>query len=65
MEVRGAKVPKKYWNIIQKHFALCSAEERNSYRFATNDDRIEIFGWSIPLTKVRHVYSEMLFCIPQ
>ncbi len=33
---------------------LCSAEQRNSYRFGTtrgsvNDDRIFIFGWTIPL----------------
>ncbi len=34
---------------------LCSAEQRHSYRFGTtwrwvNDDRIFIFGWTIPLT---------------
>jgi len=38
-----------------KYLHLCSAEERNSKRFATawgwvNDDRIFIFGWSIPLS---------------
>ncbi len=39
-----------------KYLLLCSAEERNSYRFGTtlgwvNDDSIFIFGWIIPLTK--------------
>jgi len=42
-------------NRSSKYLRLCSAEERNSYRFATtwgwvNDDRIFIFGWSIPLS---------------
>ncbi len=42
-------------HIIQ-YTILCSAEERNSYRFGTtlgwvNDDSIFIFGWTIPLTK--------------
>jgi len=40
-----------------KYLLLCSAEDINSYRFATswglvNDDRILIFGWSVPLMKV-------------
>ncbi len=37
-----------------RYLLLCSDEERNSYRFGTsgrwvNDDRIVIFGWTIPL----------------
>ncbi len=37
-----------------EYLPLCSAEQRNSYRFETtwgwvNDDRIFIFGWIIPL----------------
>ncbi len=38
-----------------EYLPLCSAEQRNSYRFGTtwgwvNDDRIFIFGWTIPLS---------------
>ncbi len=38
-----------------EYLPLCSAEQRHSNRFGTiwgwvNDDRIFIFGWSIPLT---------------
>ncbi len=37
-----------------EYLPLCSAEQRHSYRFGTtwgwvNDDRIYIFGWTIPL----------------
>ncbi len=37
-----------------EYLPLCSAEQRHSYRFGTtwgweNDDRIFIFGWTIPL----------------
>jgi len=37
-----------------KCLLLCSAEDRNSYRFGTtwewvHDDRIKIFWWTIPL----------------
>ncbi len=37
-----------------EYIPLCSAEQRHSYRFRTtwgrvNDDRIFIFGWTIPL----------------
>jgi len=39
-----------------KYLCLCSAEQRNLYRFGTtwgglNDDRIFIFGWTIPLSE--------------
>ncbi len=38
-----------------EYLPLCSAEQRHSYRFGTtwgwvNDDRIFIFGWTIPLS---------------
>jgi len=53
MEVNGAKQLFGS-NPSSKYLQLCSADERNSYRFATtwgwvNDGRIFIFGWSIPL----------------
>ncbi len=44
---------------VQKYILLCLTEDRNSYRFGTtwgwvNDNRIKIFGWTIPLrSKVR------------
>jgi len=43
-------------NRSSEYLLLCSAEERNSSRFATtwgwiNDGRIFIFGWSIPLSQ--------------
>ncbi len=42
-----------------KHLFLCSAEERNDYRFGitcgcVNDDKIFIFGWTIPLSQTVH-----------
>ncbi len=42
-----------------EYLPLCSAEQRHSYRFGTtwgwvNDDRIFIFGWTIPLTAKTH-----------
>ncbi len=53
MEVNGAPKQPGY-NLSSKYRPLCSAEQRNSYRFGTtcgrvNDDRIFIFGWTIPL----------------
>ncbi len=53
MEVNGA--PKQpVYKLSSKYLPLCSAEQRNSYRFGptwgwVNDDRIFIFGWTIPL----------------
>ncbi len=53
MEVNGA--PKQLgYKLSSKYLPLCSAEQRNSYRFGTtwgwvNDDRIFIFGRTIPL----------------
>ncbi len=53
MEVNGAPKQPGY-KLSSKYLPLCSAEQRNSYRFGTtsgrvNDDRIFIFGWTIPL----------------
>ncbi len=53
MEINGAPNQPGY-KLSSKYIPLCSAEQRNSYRFGTtwgwvNDDRIFIFGWTIPL----------------
>ncbi len=44
------------YKLSSTYIPLCSAEQRNSYRFGitwgwVNDDRIFIFGWTIPLRK--------------
>ncbi len=44
------------YKLSSKYLPLCSAEQRHSYRFGTtwgwvNDDRIFIFGWTIPLSR--------------
>ncbi len=54
MEVNGAPKQPDY-KLSSKFLPLCSAEQRNSYRFRTtwgwvNDDRIFIFWWTIPLS---------------
>ncbi len=46
-----------------EYLPLCSAEQRHSYKFGTtwewvNDDRILIFGWTIPLTLTTFPYSD-------
>ncbi len=56
MEVNGAPKQPGY-KLSSEYLPLCSAEQRNSYRFGTtwgwvNDDRIFIFGWTIPLSGV-------------
>ncbi len=56
MEVNGAPKQPGY-KLSSKYLPLCSAEQRNSYRFGTtwgwvNDDRIFIFGWTIPLSSL-------------
>ncbi len=49
-----------------EYLPLCSAEQRHSYRFGTtwgwvNDDRIFIFGWTIPLRlKVYRTYWQIV-----
>ncbi len=53
MEVNGAPKQPDY-KLSSKYLPLCLAEQRHSYRFGTtwgwvNDDRIVIFGWTIPL----------------
>ncbi len=55
MEVNGAPEQPGY-KLSSKYLPLCSAEQLNSYRFGTtwgwvNDDRIFIFGWTIPLSR--------------
>ncbi len=59
MEVNGAPKQPGY-KVSSKYLPLCSAEQRNSYRFGTtwrwvNDDIIFIFGWTIPLRCI-HIY---------
>ncbi len=62
MEVNGAPKQPGY-KLSSKYIPLCSAEQRNSYRFGTtwgwvNDDRIKIFGWTIPLSQFpSEIYS--------
>ena len=53
MEVNGVHQLSGYRH-SSKYLLLCSEEERNSYRFKTtwgrvNDDRMFIFGWTVPL----------------
>ncbi len=54
MEVNGA--PKQCgYKLSSKYLPVCSEEQTHSYRFGTtwdwvNDDRIFIFGWTIPLS---------------
>ncbi len=55
MEVNGAPKQPGGYKLSSKYLPLCSAEQRNSYRFGTtwgwvNDDRIFIFGWTISLS---------------
>ncbi len=55
MEVNGAPKQPGY-KLSSKYLPLCSEEQRHSYRFGTtwgwvNDDRIFIFGWTIPLSR--------------
>ncbi len=53
MEVNGAPKQPDY-KLSSEYLSLCSAEQINSYGFGTtwgwvNDDRIFIFGWTVPL----------------
>ncbi len=53
MEVNVAPKQPGY-KLYSEYLPLCSAEQRNSYRFGTtrgwvNDEIIVIFGWTIPL----------------
>ncbi len=61
MEVNGAPKQPDY-KLSSKYLPLCSAEQINSYRFGTtwgwvNDDRIFIFGWTIPLSPMNALQS--------
>ncbi len=52
--------------IHQKYLNLCSEDERRSYRFGTTwerviNDRIFIFGWTVPLTRNHHKYSHTIY----
>ncbi len=63
MEVNGAPKQPGY-KLSSEYLPLCSAEQRNSYRFGTtwgwvNDDRIFIFGWIIPLRSALPFTSQM------
>ncbi len=58
MEVNGAPKQRDY-NLSSKYVPLCSAEQRNSYRFGTtwgwvNDDRIFIFGCTVSLKNMQN-----------
>ncbi len=53
MEVNGAPKQPDY-KLSSEYLPLCSAEQRHSYRFGStwgwvNDNRINIFGWTVPL----------------
>ncbi len=62
MEVNGAPKQPGY-KLSSKYLPVCSAEQTHSYRFGTtlgwvNDDRIFIFGWTIPLSSPRlHLFD--------
>ncbi len=63
MEVNGAPKQPGY-KLSSEYLPLCSAEQRHSYRFGTtwgwvNDDRIFIFGWSIPLKSMENPIKNM------
>ncbi len=65
MDVNGAPKQPGY-KLSSEYLPLCSAEQRHSYRFGTtwgwvNDDRIFIFGWTIPLSPFAglHICSRM------
>ncbi len=64
MEVNGYRQLFGY-HYFSKYIFLCSAGVRNSYRFErtwgwVNDDRIFIFGWTVPLNIWTHAW---LYCI--
>ncbi len=59
MKVNGAPKQPDY-KLSSKYLPLCSAEQTHSYRFGTtwgwvNDDRIFIFGWTIPLSESKQL----------
>ncbi len=61
MEVNGAPKQPGY-KLSSKYLPLCSAEQRNSYRFGTtwgwvNDDNCN-FGWTVPLRKKQQCFLQ-------
>ncbi len=65
MEVNGAPKQPGY-KLSSKYLPLCSAEQINLYRFGTtwgwvNDDRIFVFGWTIPLIVKKSENLSFLF----
>ncbi len=68
MEVNGAPKQPGY-KLSSKYLPLCSAEQRHSYRFGTTwgwvyDDRIFIFGWTIPLIDAFDLKQRWAECSP-
>ncbi len=64
MEVNGAQKQPGY-TLSSKYIPLCSAEQTHSYMFRTfwywvNDDRIFIFGWTIPLVTEGKLWQQYL-----
>ncbi len=67
MEVNGTPKQPGY-KLSSKYLPLCSAEQRNSYRFGTtwggvNDDIIYICGWTIPLSCLFVCFLRLNICI--
>ncbi len=67
MEVNGAPKQPGYKR-SSKYLPLCSAEQKNSYRFGTNwgwvnYDRIFNFGWTIPLSLLAHMMNNLCILI--
>ncbi len=67
IEVNGAPKQPGY-KLSSKYLPLCSAEQTHSYRFGTtwgwvNDDRIFIFGWTIPLRLTLNIKLQNLTSI--
>ncbi len=68
VEVHGAPKQPGY-KLSSEYLPLCSAEQRHSYRFRTtwgwvNDDRISIFGWTIPLKSALQLHLDCFIFNP-
>ncbi len=82
LEVNGAPKQAAY-KLSSKYLPLCSVEQRHSYRFGpswgwVNDDRIFIFGWTIPLKQEKwwgevkiyiyiyiHIHTAVIYTVTQ